>query len=245
MIHNRGTRLINVPILFHNRGSLIHWATVQDSGVTVLEGRFPSGLQIPSTDLGDGWELVRQFLAIKEGDEKSLLSFLVAHGFFQAPEELRIRKPLPKLPALASGAAQKPSPVAEVLLERYPMKTFTAIADYLRRMLTTRNATLPMPWSQASRGNRVYQYTISFAGVRSISEAHVEVSGIFPSMMASIQFKLIQGAIFRICARRDCRLPFEVTSRHTRRFCSQYCAHITSLRQRRKAERKAKDEGKI
>jgi hypothetical protein len=78
------------------------------------------------------------------------------------------------------------------------------------------------------------EYKIAFADARSGSQAHVVVNGTFPSILATIQFKLVQGATFQICSRRDCQLPFEVTSCHKRRFCTQYCAHLTSLRRRRK-----------
>jgi hypothetical protein len=131
------------------------------------------------------------------------------------------------------------------IYEKFSLQEFVTIQNYVRRMLMAGNPTLSKPWHEPWHDSLVRRkltggpdvYTIFFNRERSGSHAVVEVSGILPSILATVQFKLLQGAIFRTCARKDCRLPFEVTSRHARRFCTQYCAHITSLRQRRKLER--------
>jgi hypothetical protein len=40
---------------------------------------------------------------------------------------------------------------------------------------------------------------------------------------------------FKVCARPDCGLPFPVKTKHKRDYCSQYCAHLESVRRGRKA----------
>lgn len=46
---------------------------------------------------------------------------------------------------------------------------------------------------------------------------------------------LLRRSKFKICARKDCRVPFEVRSKHKRKYCSQYCGHLESVRKNRKS----------
>jgi hypothetical protein len=45
---------------------------------------------------------------------------------------------------------------------------------------------------------------------------------------------LLQRLKFRNCARPDCRVPFAITSKHKKDYCTQYCAHLESVRRNRK-----------
>jgi len=182
---------------------------------TSVKGESPKYIE-----LCEGWELVRRYLKLRVDDEESILEFLRAHGLFEVPRATPIR--------MGSSSSR-------LVFETFSLQRFAMIQDYVRRMLLTGNPTLLAPWH-----GRVGtpEYSILFTETRSGSQAVVKVHGILPSILATVQFKLAQGSTFRTCARRDCHLPFEVTSRHKRRFCTQYCAHITSLRQRRKLEKK-------
>jgi hypothetical protein len=53
----------------------------------------------------------------------------------------------------------------------------------------------------------------------------------------TVTIDLLRRAKFRICARKDCRVPFEVKSKHERKYCSWYCAHLESVRRNRKQNR--------
>jgi hypothetical protein len=46
---------------------------------------------------------------------------------------------------------------------------------------------------------------------------------------------LLRQLKFKTCARPDCGKPFPVTSRHERNYCTQYCAHLESVRRARKS----------
>ncbi len=213
--------------------------------MTLFVGNWFSGVTMENIDLGDGWELVRRYLSVKPTDKESVLEFLKECGEFKAPEG-SIKSPnvetVPRriwdLPVMDRHGKPVPKPQVWVS-ESFSPQEFETIQDYVRRMVITRNPTLPTPWT-VKYFDRPYE--IAFGSSRSGSRAHVLVRGTYRSILATVQFKIAQGAKFRICARKDCRLPFEITSRHTRRFCTQYCAHITSLRQRRKVERTSKSK---
>jgi hypothetical protein len=56
------------------------------------------------------------------------------------------------------------------------------------------------------------------------------------AIRTSITIDLLQKVEFRICARPDCAAPFSVETRHQRKYCRQYCAHIESVRKQRQAK---------
>jgi hypothetical protein len=225
MTNNRGTSFLSVPIQFHIGSSRLNWRIIHHDGEILFVGSSLSGATLENIDLGDAWDLVRRYLGVRARDEQAVLRFLAAHGWFKTPEGSTTTGRVNMKDSLRSDQP-------EVLLDFFTIQDFATIQDYVRRMLITHNPTLPTPWPSGS----IQRYEIAFADNRSDSKAHVSVRGVFPSILAIVQFKLVQGANFRVCARKDCRLPFEITSRHDRRFCIQYCAHITSLRQRRRLE---------
>ena len=224
MAHNRGT-LLRIPIQFHMHSVALNWQSVQKGEQTLIAGPWFWG-QMKNVSIGDGWQLVRDFLGVDSEDAQSVLEFVNQYGKLSMPNSLSIL-PMPN----SKVALPKPLP-NESVFECFSLRHFATLQDYLRRMLITADPTLPTPWATASSDFRPYE--IVFARDTYGSRAHVRVSSVFASMLATVQFKLTQGAKFRICSRKDCHLPFEVTSLHKRRFCTQYCAHITSLRQRRR-----------
>jgi hypothetical protein len=73
-------------------------------------------------------------------------------------------------------------------------------------------------------------------------QAHPPVISLFawltlPAVLGTIHLDHLRKAKIRFCARPDCRKEFELETRHRRKFCSQYCAHIESVRAMRKRQR--------
>jgi hypothetical protein len=58
------------------------------------------------------------------------------------------------------------------------------------------------------------------------------------AILNAILIDLLRKVKFRLCARPDCRAPFAIESKHRRDYCSQYCAHLESVRRQRRAEAK-------
>lgn len=53
----------------------------------------------------------------------------------------------------------------------------------------------------------------------------------------TITMDLLRGIRFGTCARPDCGTPYPIQSEHKRAYCSQYCAHIESVRRQRRDAR--------
>jgi hypothetical protein len=56
------------------------------------------------------------------------------------------------------------------------------------------------------------------------------------AILASIYVDHMRGARYSFCSRPDCRKPYEVVTKHKRKYCNQYCAHLESVRRMRKRE---------
>lgn len=59
------------------------------------------------------------------------------------------------------------------------------------------------------------------------------------AILATVHIDHLRGAKFKFCARKDCGRPYEITSRHRRKFCSMYCAHFTGVRRSRAKKKKS------
>ena len=221
MTNNRGTRLFRVPIRFDLQQSLCEWQIVTGKdGGSCFQAREKPGHN-EEKQFTAGWDLVRRFLSIDTDDENAILTFLEDTGDFGSPISV-------------DGPPDRPGD-----LQRIPIGAFRVIQDYVRNVLREGNPTLLPPWE----GGRIQNYILEFKASRLGPLAEISVLGTRPAIFALVQFRLAQGGVFKTCARRDCRLPFEVTARHKRRFCTQYCAHITSLRKRRNHGKQVRQQG--
>ena len=65
----------------------------------------------------------------------------------------------------------------------------------------------------------------------------LSLAGCELAMRMTITVDLLQKVKFKICEREDCGAPFPVESQHVRRYCSQYCGHLVSVRRGRKEQK--------
>lgn len=54
-----------------------------------------------------------------------------------------------------------------------------------------------------------------------------------PAIRATVTIDLLRQVKFETCARPDCGQPFPIISKHKRKYCSQYCGHLESVRRGR------------
>ena len=68
--------------------------------------------------------------------------------------------------------------------------------------------------------------------------AVIETEDVVSSILATLIIDHLRGARFGVCARRDCLQFFEIISRHDKKYCCQYCAHIESQRRTREKQKR-------
>jgi|GEM_PF-5343753 len=88
---------------------------------------------------------------------------------------------------------------------------------------------------------RVGQFHTRFIWADGKPSCSIHTGTTIQAIVATMQLDHLRGAKFRFCARPDCGRPYEVTSKHQRLYCSQYCAHFTSLRKLRDKKRAARN----
>ena len=68
----------------------------------------------------------------------------------------------------------------------------------------------------------------------------LEASDCRQALSTTVTLDLLRRVKSRLCARRDCGVPFAIESQHKRKFCCQYCAHLVSVRKQRREAKKTK-----
>jgi hypothetical protein len=102
---------------------------------------------------------------------------------------------------------------------------------FVRRILfVSRRFTLLLRWKDAQQREwRSSQHI-----------AVLEARDLVTAILATIYVDHLHGTKFGFCHRHDCRMPYKIESKHNRKYCSQYCAHLESLRRMRERQRAAR-----
>jgi hypothetical protein len=66
----------------------------------------------------------------------------------------------------------------------------------------------------------------------------IETNRCETAILMTVTCDLLRRLKFKTCSRPDCRLPFALQTKHKRKFCSQYCAHLESVRRSRRLVKK-------
>ena len=161
----------------------------------------------------DALELRRQFLSIERGKVEALLDFLNCTGVWMFGRK------------------------------NFELYELWQDQDMIRTLLTH-----PPRWDvgvQTDMRNIFFEnflyerspYHVEVRGKRLVAQyALVETRS---TLFLSAWLDFARGARFRFCARPDCSkhrpgtVPFELTSHRKRRYCTQYCAHLESMRRNR------------
>lgn len=61
----------------------------------------------------------------------------------------------------------------------------------------------------------------------------VETFDCEPAIRMTVTIDLLRQVKFKTCARVDCGQPFSIASAHKRKYCTQYCGHLESVRRSR------------
>jgi hypothetical protein len=67
--------------------------------------------------------------------------------------------------------------------------------------------------------------------------AVIQTRNVVSAILTTIEIDHLRGGKFGACHRSDCPKFFEITSRHKRKYCSQACAHLVSVRRLRSRRR--------
>ena len=229
--------ILGIPVTVEYRAAVSKWEIKphpdvweSQAGVQVHPERFfESNLVREMSGPFDAWKVREEFLSLKA--DRQFLDFLNTVGpFAEAPGWLSgqwaasdfklwqemFREFLKRSPASWDCAVEKV----------FKTKTVSVVGQILGR---AKRFTLLFHW----KGK---QEVIEWRGAQHI--AALEAKDVVTAILATIYVDHLHGTKFGFCKRDDCRKAYRIESKHIRKYCSQYCAHLESLRRMRARSRK-------
>jgi hypothetical protein len=185
----------------------------------------------------DAWKCREEFFALPQKDNEALLKFLTKMGVWLHMEE--------KLLGHSSDE------VTQHYWEGHPVPIDVAglwgFREGLKEALVDRKAfsrTYGPALSRPETGFQLLQQSgIEFPlrfELTNVAGGVVTLTDAYRMLLATVFFDVASGLRFRVCQRADCGQVFPVETRHEKKFCCWYCAHITTVRRNRphKAKRR-------
>jgi hypothetical protein len=84
---------------------------------------------------------------------------------------------------------------------------------------------------------------VGWYGARNL--AVIETTDAISAIVTTIELDHLRGAKFGTCARKDCPKFFEITSKHRRKYCTQECAHLASIRRMRALQKRGASKSRV
>jgi hypothetical protein len=104
-------------------------------------------------------------------------------------------------------------------------------AELKKYILKDRPKNLDEAEQVAMRDDR---FSLTFDWGEKVPKPTITTVCFWSAVLLSLQIDHVRGCSFRTCARADCGIPYPVTNLHKRKYCSQYCGHLESLRRQRR-----------
>lgn len=196
---------------------------------TVITDRSLDAFQLTQQD---AWACREEFLSLRVGDTDGLRNFLesvglwfssehdpISHRSREITEHLKKGNPTP---ITVAGLWRFQRSLRDSLLKKKAFKE--TYAPEVGRPLTG------LQLLNESREGIEFPLRVELtnvvAGVVTLTDA-------YRVLLATVFFDVARGIRFKTCQRPDCRRPFPLESKHERKFCRPYCAHITAVRRDR------------
>ena len=189
----------------------------------------------------DGWKCRQEFLQLPR-NEKALLGFLTKVGLWQphgADDPRATGVPY------TIGGRLALSPLAPLQVD-----AVWNFQEDIKKAITDRERFIEfyasfVEWNDSSfdLANRAAfwnEFPVRFDLHDKFPAGVVRTIYFTELVLATIYADFIRGFHFQVCQRSDCAQAFTVETGHKRKFCTQYCGHLVSLRRKRRLAIKTK-----
>jgi hypothetical protein len=185
--------------------------TEEQRRIPLLSCHFPNG---PKRVLANPWLMRDEFIQLKRNDE-NILDFLKKWGDWG--EYLKTGSP--------EGNSETRFENPDNSANKYLLPSAVwKYQDLFRQALSSP----PELWFQSA-------YSMIWSSPRREYPHHlIDTTDCVRAIRATITFDLLRDLPRGICARPDCSTPFIMDSKHGKRYCRKYCAHLESVRRNRK-----------
>lgn len=178
----------------------------------------------------DAWKCREEFFNLPKGDNGALLKFLTKMGVW-----LKLDGKL---------LDHWSSEVMQHYREGHPIpidiRGLWKFREGLRHSLVSKRAfreiyaphlSSPKTGLELMRQSRT-EFPLRFE-LANVALGVVTLTDTYHMLLATVFLDVASGLRFRFCERSDCGNLFPVESRHEKKFCCWYCAHITTVRRNR------------
>jgi hypothetical protein len=218
------------------------WTLYKSDIVTRFTGKITHGVQVTEIDGDQCW---KEFFELPEGDDSALFELLNKVGLWEPdpPAAFVFHKADKYIPVEAGGrfvSSYIPAvDPGQVWLFRRTLKaTLPNRRRFIERFATSRRPKELDPLSDAIHNLFYNQFSIRFELDSKEPAAVLNTVSLREMILAINYHDFAGGAHYQICQRKDCPQPlFTVTSRRKRKFCTQYCGHLVSVRMKRREEK--------
>ncbi|MGH9503834.1 MAG: CGNR zinc finger domain-containing protein [Terriglobales bacterium] len=228
------SQAINLPVVFKFMKFPVRW-TVQTvaPGTTFALTRLVGIVDKKASQQIDGWKSRQEFLRLHE-DNQSLCGFMNSVGLFE------------------TGVAHPSQLVREYHVDEnrsigLPEKIFLDPDRvwFFRRHLIQELASQKMfieRWASEGAGPKsglIPEFSFRFKMDSRKAAGVVTTASLWEMLLVTIYVDLARGFRFRACQRPDCpEQVFVAQTGHKRKYCSQQCGHLESVRAQRAYARK-------
>ena len=176
----------------------------------------------------DPWEMRAEFFRLRDQSElDGLLKFLNKVGLFDKAD--------------AGDVGRAPDVAEEYLIKHKNWRFWVRDQPEVEYMHFFSMQGV-MRQAMTSKGSHVLDNSdFEFRFVRDRREGYLLLTTVsfLHAVAATIQIDRLRKAKIHKCARPDCAIPFAVTGERARKYCSWYCGHLESVRNKRKLEKSA------
>lgn len=179
----------------------------------------------------DAWGCREEFLSIADGDNEKMRQYLESVGIWlddaseyenRDSEVEQHRRAGHPHPVLVSGLWKFQSMLKRSLINKRAFSENYGMA--LGRPATGLQLLI--------ESRKVMEFPLSME-LGKAATGVIPLNDAFRMLLATVFIDVLRGIRFKVCARKDCRKPFPLESKHQRKFCCWYCAHITTVRKNR------------
>lgn len=176
----------------------------------------------------DAWSCRDEFFGIHENDRKALLKFLGKVGLVGVDREGELTGHWSK-EVMQHYRTEHLIPIDVGGLWKF--------REVLKRALTKKKAFKETyaPLLADSADGVEFPLRLELTNVAS---GALTLTDAYHALLATVFFDVARGIRFKVCARKDCGKPFPLETKHKKKFCCWYCAHITTNRKNRRVGKK-------
>jgi|SRR5215813_6667056 len=163
-----------------------------------------------------------EFFRLKRGDVAGLIGFLNTVGLFQSAMFIEEGNAETAITKLAEGDHHS--------VHYEPLQSANQVwdlRDLLLRSLSNRK----------SEFGRVCDFQTRILRERSSPRVVITTTTLLDAVLLSILIDRVKKTRVQKCARPDCGILFTPNTRHVKKYCSRYCAHIESVRRDRERKK--------